>query len=103
MVVLQCLGTTNHSMGRYLNRSKNDIDTYRTLALRPILKRKKFSVYRGVTKGSANFPYKAMVSFAGVRYYCGCYKTEIEAARAYNEKALEIIGPEAIFNVIPNE
>jgi hypothetical protein len=38
----------------------------------------------------------------GVRYQIGVYKCEIEAARAYNEAALRIVGDYAILNDIPS-
>ena len=38
----------------------------------------------------------------GVRYQIGVYTCEIEAARAYNEAALRIVGDYAILNDIPS-
>jgi hypothetical protein len=36
-----------------------------------------------------------------VRHYVGSFKTEIEAAKAYNKKAYELYGEDAKINVIP--
>jgi hypothetical protein len=36
----------------------------------------------------------------GFRYYLGLFKTEIDAALAYNKKALELYGDNAKLNII---
>lgn len=59
------------------------------------------SLYKGVTKRGDRWVTR--VNFKGRRYYIGLYDTELEAAKSYNEHALRIIGPNAIFNQIPNE
>lgn len=88
-------------MRAYYSQTQTDEEVYLSLANRPKLARKTFSKYRGVTSGSANYPYRAALTYAGRRYQLGAFKTELEAARAYNEASLRIIGPHAILNELP--
>ncbi len=71
---------------------------YQKLAGRPFPK-SKFSKYRGVQKNrNPKKPYRASFKYAGRSYYIGSYVTELEAAQAYNEAALRIIGDHALIN-----
>lgn len=45
-------------------------------------------------------PWTAQICVNGRRYSLGCFMTAEEAARAYNDKALELSGPFARLNVI---
>ena len=45
-------------------------------------------------------PYQAKISKDGKEYSLGCYKTEEQAALAYNKKALELFGEFASLNEI---
>lgn len=62
------------------------------------------SKYRGVHCESKKRvrPWKASLTFDGRVYFGGCFDTEEEAAQAWNELALKIIGPlaEQRLNVI---
>jgi hypothetical protein len=51
------------------------------------------SNFRGVIKG-----YRATIKIDGKVKLIGSYETEIEAAKAYNKKAIEIYGDLAILN-----
>lgn len=64
------------------------------------------SKYKGVTniKTTANGkPYMARIKAGNGTLYLGCFKTEIEAAKAYNEKALELHGEFAFLNDVIEE
>lgn len=54
------------------------------------------SKYKGVHKKSANRGWSAAVK----RIHLGTFKTEIEAAQAYNQKAKELFGEYARLNII---
>lgn len=58
------------------------------------------SQYRGVVvfKSNKSKPWRAYVSFNRTAFYLGCFKTEIEAAKAYDLKAYELYGKEAKLN-----
>jgi hypothetical protein len=85
----------------YYRKRMSDKDFYLSQARRP-LRKDAFSRFRGVTKGTATHPYRAAITHMGVRYQIGVYTCEIEAARAYNEAALRIVGDYAILNDIPS-
>jgi len=80
---------------------KDPIAYYRKMASRPKTS-KATSIYKGVSRRSDD-KWICRVSYRGVRTYVGTYATELEAAAAYNEHALRIIGPNAIFNQLPND
>jgi hypothetical protein len=55
------------------------------------------SPYRGVQKANSNpaLPWRAALRFDGRTYNGGSYATQEEAALAWNQLALRIVGPEA--------
>ena len=55
------------------------------------------SQYFGVSKNWINW--RAQISYQGTTYRLGTYKTELEAAQAYNKKAIELYGEHANLNV----
>jgi hypothetical protein len=85
----------------YCRKKLSDKDYYLSQARRP-LRKNAYSRFRGVTKGTATHPYRAALTHMGVRYQIGVYTCELEAARAYNEAALRIVGDYAILNDIPS-
>ena len=85
----------------YYRKRISDKDYYLSQARRP-LRKNAYSRFRGVTKGTATHPYRAAITHMGVRYQIGVFTCELEAARAYNEAALRIIGDYAILNEIPS-
>lgn len=89
-------------MPSYYRKKLSDREFYLSQAQRP-LRANKFSRYRGVTKGSPTHPYRACLTHKGQRYYLGNYATELEAARAYNDAALRIIGDFALLNDLGDE
>ena len=56
------------------------------------------SLYKGVNKSMGRW--RAEVAFQGQKYHLGRFDTEEAAARAYNNKALEIGGEYAYINQI---
>lgn len=56
------------------------------------------SRYRGVYWEKRTRKWRAMLSHKGQRYTVGRFHDEIMAAKAYDAKALEIIGPNAYLN-----
>jgi group I intron endonuclease len=61
------------------------------------------SKYHGVSYDKGSDKWMAYVKYKKESIYIGRFKTEIEAARAYNEKVLEVCGEEAILNIIEEE
>ena len=45
----------------------------------------------------------AKIPFNGKSIYIGKFKNEIDAAKAYNAKAIELYGDKARLNIIPEE
>jgi group I intron endonuclease len=58
------------------------------------------SLYTGVSFNKKNKNWKSRIAKDGKTYYLGVYKTEEEAAEAYNKKALELYGQNAKLNII---
>ncbi len=63
-------------------------------------RRKAWSEYRGVTYHKHKKKWYAFIQLDGKTRHIGVYLTEEEAARAYNEYAYEVLGDEAILNII---
>lgn len=60
----------------------------------------KYKGVRATTSGKKN-PWTATIKAAGKTRYLGCFKTEEEAAQAYNVAAIELQGEFAYLNEIP--
>lgn len=58
------------------------------------------SIYKGVSFYSRDRNWLAQIRCKGVYYYLGYYKTEIEAAVAYNNAAEKLFGKFAKLNII---
>ena len=65
---------------------------------KPNLKRKLTSQYKGVSWQKAINKFIAHICFQGKITHIGCYVNEIDAAKAYNKKALELHGDFAYIN-----
>ncbi len=90
-------------MGKYFYGNKSDKEYYLNMASRPKPKNS-FSKYRGVSKNTnPNHPYRAAFKYKGRSYYLGSFKTELEAARAYNKAVSAVIGDFALLNELPNQ
>lgn len=63
---------------------------------------KNTSAYKGVRRYPDNKtnPWFVQIVLSGEHKYLGYYRTEIEAARAYNKAASELFGPAAYLNII---
>ena len=64
---------------------------------RPYAKMKKDSKYKGVCKESYNGKWRASVTYQGDKYYLGQYDSEREAALAYNQKLVELLGHSNVY------
>lgn len=60
----------------------------------------KSSKFKGVNRRKKNGRWRAELFKHGVYYYLGDYSTEVEAAQAYNKKALEMSGACAHLNEV---
>lgn len=110
------MGGKNHYLGTYsseeaagsaasmwrLQHMPFTVET-ETLAASPRITRKS-SQYRGVVywRWSKNPYWRAVLNFQGKTVYNGSHATEIEAARAYDQKARELFGIHAKLN-FPDE
>ena len=54
------------------------------------------SQYRGVCKKGGR--YYAMIQHAGKKHWCGSHLSEMAAAEAYDKKAIELLGTNAVLN-----
>ena len=75
------------------DRSKNRINTQKAAGCS--------SIYKGVSWSKRNKRWHAEISLHGRRFHLGYFVKEVDAARAYNEKAKELFGEFARLNVIP--
>lgn len=82
-------------------KSRKEIKTKAQQGIKP--KKATVSQHVGVSfdKRGRKKPRSAKIKYQGKKIYLGSYYTEIEAAKAYNIKALEIYGPTAKLNSIP--
>jgi hypothetical protein len=62
--------------------------------------RKTTSKYKGVYWYSSKGRWRAIITKDSKRYHLGYFKSENEAAIAYNSKALELFGEFALLNII---
>ena len=60
------------------------------------------SIYKGVSKVKQQHPtrWRARIKLDGKHRHLGYHSSEVEAALAYNEKAIELFGAFAKLNVI---
>jgi len=63
------------------------------------------SLYKGVTRHSNNKskPWETRITLSGKRKYLGYYRTQEEAATAYNKAAIELFGTMAFLNILPDQ
>lgn len=58
------------------------------------------SKYRGISLDRRLMKWKAEITKGCKRYYLGIFKLEIDAAKAYNKKAIELYGDKANLNIV---
>lgn len=61
------------------------------------------SAYKGVFRCTHNGRFRAAITLNRKRIYLGYFDDEVDAARAYNAKALELFGSFAYLNPIPEK
>jgi hypothetical protein len=59
------------------------------------------SIFKGVSFYKPTKKWRCQININGKNTYLGCFISEIEAAKAYNKKAIENYGKFANLNVIP--
>lgn len=101
-------GHSNFSMVDHVNHHKEDNtrENLRLVNAKDNARNRKKSKgkscrFKGVTRRTlknGEYRYIARAFDSGRSYYCGSYKTEAEAAMAYNQKALELFGEYACLN-----
>jgi len=85
---------------RMTDNSGNNANTPKRLSA------KHTSSYKGVSWiGSHNKsnPWVARIALSGKEKHLGCYRTQEDAARSYNQAAIELFGPMAFLNVLPDQ
>jgi hypothetical protein len=58
------------------------------------------SIFRGLSYTDTSRPWRASIYKGGFYYYLGKHLTELEAAVAYNDKAIQLYGKDACLNNI---
>lgn len=58
--------------------------------------------YKGVAAVTGSSKWQANIGWKKKRIYLGCFNTQEEAARAYDDKAMELYGEFARFNLRPS-
>lgn len=99
----------NHIDGNALNNTRNNlrVTTQKSNMANRIktgkVKSERSSIYKGVQQRveSKDPKYSACIRIEGKLKYIGTYSSEIEAAKAYNQKAIEAFGEYAHLNQIP--
>lgn len=57
--------------------------------------------YKGVYYRGNRIGYQSTIGYKGEQHYLGCFKSEIDAAKAYNDAAIKYFGDFANLNIIP--
>ena len=88
-----------------LNNQKSNLRfcTNSENAMNRIKMRNTSSIYKGVTFHKPNKKWMAQIKINGNKTHIGMFTSEIEAAKAYNAKAIELFLEFANLNIIPNE
>ena len=85
-----------------LNNQKSNL-RFCTISQNQMNKRKKInctSIYKGVYFEKANKKWRARIKINGKAIHLGYFMSEVDAAKAYNEKAAELFGKFTNLNVI---
>lgn len=101
-----------HLLGKWIDHIDNDPTNNRRSNLRPATvmqnsqnapkhRKKCSSVYKGVCFHKRKKLWMTLICANKKSYFVGYYRTEIEAAIAYNQKAKELHGDFAFLNKIP--
>lgn len=83
------------------NFSTIDLEAVKAFLTSVPLGHGRYSDFRGVSFCKRDKRFLAQIKKQGVFYNLGRFNNDIEAARAYNAKAVELFGDNAVLNVIP--
>lgn len=95
----------DHIDGNTLNNSKSNLRRC-SISQNVANARKapnKSSPYKGVTLDAKSGKWKVTITCKGRSYHLGYYINILDAAKTYNEKAIELFGEFAKINTIPEE
>lgn len=104
-IVAGCTGIVDHINGDRLDNQKSNLrpaTNALNLSNRP-KQANNTSGYKGVSWSLVSEKWGAEITVSGVKYWLGLHESKEEAARAYNEKAIELLGEFAHLNVILEE
>ena len=92
----------DHINGNRRDNSKKNLRwvTIRENGMNQVRHKNSSSIYKGVSWKKQNKAYRANISINGRLTHLGCFKNEIDAAKAYNEAAALHFGEFARLNII---
>ena len=93
---------TDHINGNKLNNQKENlrIVTQQQNQMNKIKRKNMTSKYKGVSWFGESNKWRADIMLNKKQYYLGLFNNEIDAAKAYNKRALELFGEYANLNEI---
>lgn len=96
-----------YSSGCVLTRINKNVQFYKNncewmTSSEPLLKKKGFgnSLYKGVWYNSDRNKYESYIGYKNSKIHLGRFDEEVDAAKAYNDKAKELFGEFAVLNII---
>jgi hypothetical protein len=90
---------TDHKDRNGLNNRKDNLRvTHRSVNRQNSVRTKSISGFKGVSRCSGSKKWRARISFYKQQTPIGYFSSRREAAEAYDKKALELYGPDALTN-----
>ncbi len=93
---------TDHINGDKLKNTKQNLRTCTSSenSMNKLGNKNSFSEYKGICWHRRDKRWQAQIQINGKAKHIGCFASEIEAAKAYNNKALELFGEFSLLNNI---